>query len=117
MFAAAKVSVNLAGEDRVLGNVRLSRVFVQWQKEKPCYADQDAYRREVWWQFEEDRRPPEGQQARRYEERSVSFRDCGLDTETYQAPCCAIALGCCCTVVVKERCSVRYLCYICLSNI
>lgn len=60
MFAAAKVSVNLAGEDRVLGNVRLSRVFVQWQKEKPCYADQDVYGREVRWQFEEDRRPPEG---------------------------------------------------------
>lgn len=47
MFAAAKVGVYLAREDRILGDVCLATVFVEWEEEQPRYAHDDAYEGEV----------------------------------------------------------------------
>lgn len=47
VFTTAKVGVDLAGEERILGDVRLARIIVQWQHEQPYYADNDAQGGEV----------------------------------------------------------------------
>ena len=43
MFTATEVGVNLAWEDRILGDVCLAGVVIEWKQEKPYYADYNAY--------------------------------------------------------------------------
>lgn len=49
VLASTKIRMDLAGQDGVFGDVRLTGVFVQWQDEEPRYAYSDTQRREVRW--------------------------------------------------------------------
>ena len=61
LLAAAKVRVHLAGQQRVLGDVRVPGVAVQWEQEKPYDADCDAEEGQVRWELQESRIASEGE--------------------------------------------------------
>jgi len=46
LFRAREVRVNTTGEECVFGYIGVSGVLVEWQEEKPRYADEDAKDRE-----------------------------------------------------------------------
>lgn len=64
MFAAAKVGVHLSRQNSILGDVRASRVLVQWKEEEPCDAHYKTDGGEVRWELEEDWGAAEGEEAR-----------------------------------------------------
>ncbi len=64
MFGAAKVGVDLAGEDGVLGDVCVAGVLVKREEQKPCDAYYDEQGGEVGWELEQDRGAAEGEEAR-----------------------------------------------------
>lgn len=64
LVAAAKVGVDLAGEECVFGNIGSAGVVVLREHEEPCYADDDAEEGEVGWEFKEPWIAPEGEGAR-----------------------------------------------------
>ena len=52
VFASAKIGVDLTWEDRILRNVSLATVFVQWEDEQPGDSGDDAEEGEVWGELE-----------------------------------------------------------------
>jgi hypothetical protein len=53
LITPRKIRMHLARQKSVFGNVGLSGVVVEGQDEQPCYADYDAKKGEVWWEFED----------------------------------------------------------------
>ena len=62
VLAASKVGVHLAGQQCILRDVCVARVLVQRQDQQPRYANDDAQRGEVGWDFEDAGIAPERQQ-------------------------------------------------------
>ena len=63
VLAAAKVGVDLTGQDGILRDIRLTGVLIERQDEEPRYAYYDAYCGEVWWELEKEGRGTEGKKA------------------------------------------------------
>lgn len=75
VLASTKVCVYLSRQEGVLGNVCLSRVFVQRQKEKPDCAYKDAQRRKVRRKLEQARVMAKAQDCGSYENVSLELQE------------------------------------------
>jgi len=63
LVATAEVSMDLTGQERIFRYVRSARVIVEWKKEEPNNADNDAERGEVRRELENARVSPQAQRA------------------------------------------------------
>ena len=55
LIAAAEVSVYLARQQGVFGNVRPAGVVVQRQQEEPGDTNDDAQEGQIWWELQDAR--------------------------------------------------------------
>jgi hypothetical protein len=53
VFASTEVSVYLAGEEGVLGNVCISRVLIQREEKQPGDSYEDEGEGDIGWEFED----------------------------------------------------------------
>jgi hypothetical protein len=73
VLAARKVRVHLAGQERVLGDIGVARVFLQREDEQPCDADEDQEGGEVRGNLEDA-----GVLSERQQRRYSAFLACSL---------------------------------------
>lgn len=59
LIATGEIGMHLSGQQRILGNVCAPGVVVEWEDEKPGYADYNAEEGEVGREFEQTRVAPE----------------------------------------------------------